>query len=301
MIFNVRGTAAALSGLVCVMAMGVAPAQAADRVQGVDVSQWQGQMNWGTTYDAGARFAFVRSSRGGLTGTISSGLGRYDDPRFVENMQAISNLALDGKTIYAGAYHYGRPDTVPSTSSTAINTHARNEAAHFIEVAGDYMTEGYLRPVLDLETGAAQLNDAQLSYWANSFMDEVELLTGAEPLVYMNRNFATRYVDSSMAGRDLWIADWAPMRDPDAYPDLFTTNPGPDTGVFDDWSFWQYSGDTNGTSGPWGATYGASSTDIDLNVAKGDINFVRGFLIPEPTSAAFLACGSLLLLRRRRR
>ncbi len=80
------------------------------RARGVDASFWQGNMDWSKTYDAGARFAFVRSSRG-LT---------FDDTRFTQNMAAISNMAAAGKTIYAGAYHYGIPsDTLTSISSSS--------------------------------------------------------------------------------------------------------------------------------------------------------------------------------------
>ena len=288
---------AALAGLlVAVTAGSASPAMAQTRVQGVDVSVWQGAMNWNQTYDAGARFAFVRASRGGL----ASSMGRLVDTRFVENMTAIESLAADGKTIYAGAYHYARPDLLTATSPAAIAAHARDEATHFVNIAGGYMTAGWLRPVLDLEEALPNGGKAELSHWANSFLDEVERRTGVEPLVYMNRNFATHHVDQSLAHRDLWIADWAPMRDPDGYPDLFTDHPGPGTGVFDQWAFWQYSGDTNGYSGPWGSLFGASSVDIDLNVANGDINFVRGFLIPEPSGLVAAAGAGLLLLRRRR-
>ena len=99
--------------LVCLLApMPVAWAQ---RARGVDVSYWQGNMDWSKTYAAGARFAFVRSSRG-LT---------YDDTLFTQNMTTITNMAAAGKTIYAGAYHYGIPSDALTSSSTARRYHGQ--------------------------------------------------------------------------------------------------------------------------------------------------------------------------------
>lgn len=275
-------------GLVCVLAS--APAAWAQRAQGVDASYWQGNMDWSKTYDAGARFAFVRSSRG-LT---------YDDTLFARNMAAISNLAAGGKTIYAGAYHFGIPSATLTSSSTsaAVVANAQAEADHFVSIAGDYMTAGWMRPVLDLEDGGSILTNSQLSTWANTFMNQVELRVGVEPLVYMNTNYATNYVNSSLASRDLWIANY---NSNDRYGDPLTTG-SPPTGNVSDWSFWQY---TNQGAGALYGVPGSSNQYIDLNVANGDINFVRSFVIPstvpEPSSAlAICGAGWLLLARRRR-
>src|SRR5690606_24050503 len=115
-----------------------------------------------------------------------------------------------GKTIYAGAYHFGIPTEklTGSSSTSAIAASAIAEAEHFISMAGDYMTPGWLRPVLDLESGGGTLSRSQLSSWANTFMDHIQSRTGVEPLLYMNTNYATNYVDSSLANRDLWIANY---------------------------------------------------------------------------------------------
>ncbi|MCA9158424.1 MAG: glycoside hydrolase family 25 protein [Planctomycetales bacterium] len=272
-------------GLVCFMAL--PPVAWAQRARGVDASYWQGNMDWSKTYDAGARFAFVRSSRG-LT---------YDDTRFVQNMTTISNMAAAGKTIYAGAYHYGIPSDALTSSSTsaAIEANARAEANHFVNTAGNYMTAGWLRPVLDLEDGGSLLDRSQLSSWANTFMNEVEARVGVEPLIYMNTNYATNYIDSSLADRDLWIANY---NSGGVHGDPLTTG-SPPTGNAGDWSFWQY------TSLGSSELYGIPGNTIDLNVANGDINFVRGFVIPssvpEPSGALVICGASLLAFSRRRR
>ncbi|MCS7034030.1 MAG: hypothetical protein NZ561_08550, partial [Phycisphaerae bacterium] len=97
------------------------------RAVGIDVSAWQGSINWQTVArpvsqgGGGKQFAFIRSTRGGTTGyynqsdpnnqngqnTLSQ---RYDDPYFVSN---ITNATAHG--ILAGPYHFGRPDIIETT------------------------------------------------------------------------------------------------------------------------------------------------------------------------------------------
>lgn len=306
MVVHARRAAVTLCGIALTLVMGLSTRALGSehRVLGVDVSSWQFDMNWETTYEEGIRFAFVRSSRGGTT----SATGSVVDERFIENMQEIDALAQQGKTIYAGAYHYGRPDTIGSTiNSATIQSHAQDQAQHFYNTAGDYMTAGYLRPVLDLEAGGDELTAEEMSLWVNSFSDYLVELSGAEPLIYLNAYYATYQVDPSVAHHDLWLARYNtppvdplvdnPETPPGNYPNpygVWNDPIGSEIPSHDAWSFWQY------TISDEGARYGASSERIDLDVANGDINFVRGFLIPEPTSAALAACGAVLLLRRRR-
>lgn len=276
------------------------PAAAQTRVQGIDVSQFQGDMNWATAYNKGVRFAFIRGTRGPTTGSAS-----VNDTKLHANVPAARSAG-----VLAGVYHYSRPDTIALVGSqptdAVVRTSARDEASHFVSTAGAYMTAGHLRPVLDLEErGGADgdpapgggettpLTPAKLSLWANAFLDEVQRLKGVEPLVYMNTNYATNFVDSTMTGRDLWVANWTTEG---------TTPVGsPGTGKWgsNGWSFWQFSSRDNGA----GPSFGAQSTDLDLNVANGDMNYVRSFVIvPEPaTLGSVAALGTLGLCARRRR
>lgn len=282
----------ALLGVSCLLVTSLFVPQShawAQRVLGVDASYWQGNMDWNKTYEAGARFALVRSSRG----------QDEVDTRFEQNMSTISSMAEAGKKIYAGAYHYGKPTAVGmltgSSSTAEIAANARAGAEHFISSAGEYMTPGWLRPVLDLESGGGVLSRPQLSSWANTFMDHIQARTGVEPLLYMNTNYASNYIDSSLAGRDLWIANY---NSGGRYGDPLSVGSRPPTGNINDWAFWQYSSTGSG------ALYGVTGNTIDLNVANGDINFVRSFVIPaavpEPSGLLALGGASLLLLARRR-
>ncbi|MCC7087033.1 MAG: glycoside hydrolase family 25 protein [Pirellulales bacterium] len=242
-----------------VVAWNSAPAAAA-HLEGVDISHWQGalsQLNWNSVQSAGKSFAFIKASEG-----VS-----FADPQFVNN---ISRATTAG--ILAGAYHYARPD---------LGNSAVAEANWFVNQAGSFMQHPYLRPVLDLEVAGVNSTSGRtfLSNWINDFMNRVVALKGpsAEPIVYMNTNYATNYVNSTVANRTLWIANWP------ASPNPHSDNPG--TGVFPTWAFWQYtsSGSVPGISGR-----------VDLDVAHGDMNFVRSFMISEPSTSVF-ACIAVLI------
>jgi GH25 family lysozyme M1 (1,4-beta-N-acetylmuramidase) len=296
----------------------------AQRVAGIDVSQFQGNMNWDTAWSQGVQFAFIRASRGGTSGGPNPG-GFFNDTEFTDNVNLLhtqATRASNPHTIYNGFYHYARPDliavsdgdNVGSTdlfnsqpSNATILASAQDEAQHFYSIVGSHLAPGgadvsrRLRPVLDLEewggtTGADpsadQLNAANLSLWAKTFLNTFQTLSnGVRPMIYMSGSPAGTNVNSTLASETFWVANW-------------TNNPNfnPGTGVFSNWSFYQYSSLNNHLGNEYGA--GVSDTaDIDLDVAHGDINFVRSFLIPEPGSAT-LALATLAFLtttRRRRR
>ncbi len=199
--------------------------QAATKVSGIDVSHWQGSINWNSVYSSGYRFAFVKATEGTT----------YVDPEFTTNMQ-------NGKAagLYMGAYHFARPS---SNSPEA-------EADHFVNVAGPYIKNGYLRPVLDLETGTS-LGWSGLSDWANRWMQRVLQLTGVEPILYVSTYYASN-LQFYLTSYDLWIAHWT-----------YDPNKSPNTGKWSTWMFWQYSdkGTVSGISGY-----------VDLDVFNGDLS-----------------------------
>ncbi|MFX0105897.1 MAG: lectin-like protein [Candidatus Hodarchaeota archaeon] len=176
------------------------PVKAEEYVNGIDVSHWQGSINWNKVYGAGYRFAFCKASQG-----IS-----YVDSTFTTNMDEGTNAGL-----YLGPYHYANPDSYTGTA----------EAAHFVSVIQQYMINGYLRPALDLEEGQ-NLGKTVLTNWVIDFMTYVEEHTGVEPIIYCNSYYALSFLDSRVTQYDLWIANW----------DVES----PNTGVWNTWAFWQY-------------------------------------------------------------
>lgn len=208
-----------------------------DMVDGIDVSHWQGDIDWNSVYDGGYRFAFCKATED--TSSV--------DDTFTTNMDQGTDAGL-----YMGPYHFARP----------LDNSAEDEAQHFSSVIAPYMTDGYMRPVLDLENGSS-MSKSELTNWVHEFMDTVEAETGYEPLIYTSSNYANNELESSVTEYDLWIAHWT--YDPTA---------SPDTGVWPDWSFWQYSNE--------GSVPGVSG-DCDLDVFNGNMSDLEDdFVISEP-------------------
>jgi GH25 family lysozyme M1 (1,4-beta-N-acetylmuramidase) len=220
------------------------------RVHGVDVSQWQGVMNWTTTYNAGVRFAIAKATQG---------VG-FTDPQWANN-----SVNAKAAGVLFGAYHFPSP-VAGDSNGDGLDDDAVDEANYFHSVAGSRMGVGYLRPVLDMEAGSA-LGAAALSNWTNDFCTRIQQLTGGvDPIIYCNTNYATNYLNSSVTVHDLWLANYSS----NTYGPPDTTVNGPPAGVWGtgNWDFWQYSADGNGLGG----AYGSPEDDIDQDVFKGASN-----------------------------
>jgi autotransporter-associated beta strand protein len=282
------------------------PAWGQQRVLGIDVSAWQGNIstaNWATLKRAtnaqvggifgdGRDFVVIRSSRGGTTGYYNQsdpnnteGLNtnsmRYDDPYFVQNITRATSAGL-----LAGSYHFARPDVIASTpGSGGIANSGIDEANHMIEMAGAWMRPGYLLPVLDLEAGQSQRTSAELTAFCIEFSDRIYEVMGIRPAIYINGNYAN-YVQASIVSAFpvLWSARWPNQSDPDSIP-VQTGHPKdsytPIYGPWDDapnpthpWTFWQYAS-TARLNG-----YANGTANIDVDVAQGGMEFIKDFYVP---------------------
>jgi lysozyme len=226
------------------MTLSVAHAQ---REFGVDVSHFQGesgisQSSWNTMFSDGKRFAFIKSTEG-LTGP--------DDAAMPNN---VTRATIAGLKV--GVYHYAHPENRPTPAG------AIQEADHLLAYSGNFIGPGYLRPVLDIEFSAATLSTTALTDWVIAFSDEIILHRGsnAAPIIYCSQSFAVSELDGRLAGYPLWIR--AIGGDP--------ATGSPSTGVFANWSFWQYS--DSGSSG--------GISPLDLNVCHTEFKTLDSFLIP---------------------
>jgi GH25 family lysozyme M1 (1,4-beta-N-acetylmuramidase) len=179
---------------------------AAQNIVGIDVSHWQGSINWQQVYAAGKTFAWAKATEG-VT---------FDDGTFVTNM---TNGTSAG--VVMGAYHFGRPD----------NNSAVSDANHFLSVASSYIGPGHLQPALDIEDPyASALTTSALSTWIQQWMTTVQNATGVVPILYTTGNYASN-LNSSLAVYKLWIAN---------YPTSQTSSPT-NIGIWPTWAFKQYS------------------------------------------------------------
>jgi GH25 family lysozyme M1 (1,4-beta-N-acetylmuramidase) len=189
------------------------------RPLGIDVSSFQGNVNWGSAYGGGVRFAYVKATEG-------SG---YTNPYFSSQI----NGATDNSVV-AGAYDFADFNTVSATT----------EASHFLAVAGNYVREGYLRPALDME-GSTSMSKTQVSNYVKSWASYVYSHTSVRAVVYASQSFAATYFDSTVPSipSQLWEAHYNGAN-------LYTGSPGSTT-PYSTWTFWQVSstGSVPGVSG----------------------------------------------------
>ncbi len=204
---------AAASMLVATSVAGVRAVRAADPVEGIDVSHWQGEIDWSQVSAAGKAFAFMKASQ---------------DIDFVDPMYGLNRARARAAGLLIGAYHFADPS--PGVAD------ARAQADHFLDTAG--IASGDLPPVLDLERKNG-LTPVQLEEWARAFLERVRERTGVRGAIYTSPSFWANSVGGSdwfatHGYRVLWVAHW-------------TTNPSPTVPASDwagfGWTFWQYTSD----------------------------------------------------------
>jgi lysozyme len=210
-----------------------------DKILGCDVSKWQGEMNWQTCSDAGAKFAFIRASSIYPSGEI------YTDKQFQRN----SELAPEFMPV--GYYHFFRPQHNPVA-----------QADYFCNLIRDKPRD--LPPVLDLENNG-YLGPVSVTEAAKIFIMQVYVNLDIFPILYTRGYwFNDNTIDDAVWDFvDLWIARYTSRGKP--WGNLFDSSRLKPRS-FDDWTFWQYSADGNGR----GPEFGAQSKSIDLNWFNGD-------------------------------
>ncbi|MDY8021751.1 GH25 family lysozyme [Paenibacillus polymyxa] len=214
----------------------VVPAISSDgHVQGIDVSHYNGNIDWQQVAAAGKTFAFIKATEG----------TKYQDNQFLVNVQGARDA-----NILVGAYHFLNATTADG---------ARQEAANFaraIDSAGGRLD---LPPVMDYENNPKGLTPAQISEVAHAFLDEMEKLTGRQPIVYTGNVFASKF-DPTFSMYKLWVARYSTTQKPTAVP------------AWNNWWAWQYSS-TGSVPGIQG--------QVDLDEYNGTIDELRASLAGE--------------------
>jgi GH25 family lysozyme M1 (1,4-beta-N-acetylmuramidase) len=174
-----------------------APSGAATYAKGVDVSNWQGTIDWLQVGDAGNSFMFAKATEGTT----------YTDITY-----AVNRAGAQGVGLRLGAYHFGRP---AGAGDGAVVASAIAQADRFVDVAQP--KAGDLPPVLDLESTGGLAQPA-LVRWTQAWLDEVAARTGISALIYASPNFwKTSLGDTSAfagSGHPLWIAHWTTSAGP---------------------------------------------------------------------------------------
>ena len=151
---------------------------------GIDVSKWQGVIDWTKVKASGVAFAMIRSS-----------FGQTDvDPCFERNVVEAQKQGID-----CGAYHYCYAKTVDE---------ARQEAAFFLKTIEGKRFSFPL--ALDLEDPSLQpLGKEKLTAIAVAFLEELEK-AGYYAILYANLYWLTALLKrETLKPYDVWLAQWS--------------------------------------------------------------------------------------------
>ncbi len=175
-------------------------------VHGVDVSRFQGSIDWVRAGNSGVEFAFIKATEG----------GDRVDPLFKENWRATRRAGIP-----RGAYHFYyfcRP--------------AEDQARWFIRNVP--AEAGALPPVLDLEwnhlspTCTLRPDPETVRREAATFLRLLTEHYGQRPIIYTTPDFWDRNEMWRLSGYEFWVRSVA------AHPS--------DTYEGHRWTFWQYTG-----------------------------------------------------------
>jgi len=184
-------------------AVSAAPAGAAAPIHGIDVSGWQGPVNWGAVRQSGRQFAFAKATEG-VT---------FVDTTFAVNRQAMAAAGL----ALRGFYHFARPD----------RNSAAAEAAHFLGTVGP-LGPGEVA-VLDLEVAPSPA----VSDWAAEWLALVARGTGRTPILYSYQSYLYSIPTAGLTQYPLWIAAWGNN-------DGTVPAASPRSDRWSRWTWWQY-------------------------------------------------------------
>ncbi len=164
--------------------------------RGIDVSFYQGDIDWRRVKSEGYSFAIVKVSQG-------SGAGDYEgvmftDPRYSEYITGARAAGLD-----VGAYHF----------FTARNAQeATNEARFFTDALSSVRDKINYYCICDVESDRLSANKVALTDSVKIFCEAVAA-AGFRPMIYTNEDWlAGRLRDVS--GYPLWLAKFYRPDDP---------------------------------------------------------------------------------------
>jgi GH25 family lysozyme M1 (1,4-beta-N-acetylmuramidase) len=176
------------------LAFPATPASAAPAgLPGMDVSSYQGNVNWSAAWNNGARFAYVKATEG--TG--------YTNPYFAQQYNGSYNVGM-----IRGAYHFALPDR--SSGAT--------QADFFVGHGGGWSKDGKTLPgALDIEynpygSTCYGLSQSGMVSWISSFVNRYHYRTGRWASIYTTTNWwvtCTGNYSGFSSNDPLWIARYS--------------------------------------------------------------------------------------------
>lgn len=171
-----------------------------DKVVGIDVSQYQGQIQWNQVRTIeGAfpiAFVFIRATAG----------KDKVDAQFARNWEESKNNKM-----LRGAYHFYRP-----------NENSGAQAALFIKSVT--LQKGDLPPILDIESLPKNQPMDSLKAGLRRWLNKVDQHYGIKPIIYTNERYYEDFLQDDFSDFQFWIANY----------NFFAET------MQDEWLFWQF-------------------------------------------------------------
>lgn len=169
---------------------------------GIDVSKWQGTINYAQVKQAGIEIVYIRAGQG----------SDYVDPYFDRNYNEAKAAGLK-----VGFYHFVTAQSV---------TEAEQEARFFVSIIGNRQPDCLLVGDFEYFSG---MTKTQFNQAARTFLETVEEMTGKSAAVYTSTSGARDRFTSEVSSRfPLWVAEYG------------VSEPR-DNGNWAVWVGWQYS------------------------------------------------------------
>jgi len=170
-------------------------------VRGIDVSGYQGEIDWQELAGEGISFAFIKATEG-------SG---FVDRRFAYNFEEAQKTSLA-----VGAYHF-----------FSYDSDGKTQGQNFINTVKPF--QGMLPPVIDLEFYGDLENNppkrADVEPQLKALLDMLEEHYGQKPIIYATEKSYKLYLSGGYKDYDIWI------RNVISKPKLSDNR---------EWTFWQY-------------------------------------------------------------
>jgi lysozyme len=151
----------------------------ATRLSGIDVSHYQGVVDWAKIKAANVTFAFAKATEG----------ANNTDAKFAANWVGIRNAGL-----VRGAYHFFHPSQDPAA-----------QAQHFLQTV--QLSPGDLPPVIDVES-ADGVSNSVIQSGVKTWLDAVAAQTGVKPMIYASPGFWNQHLNDQFGGYPLWVAQY---------------------------------------------------------------------------------------------
>lgn len=184
-----------------------------ETVYGIDVSKWQGTIDWAKVKADGVVYAFIR---------VSDGVNTFDS-KFIRNWDEAKKHG-----ILRGVYQYFRPNVDPI------------EQANLVLENLTLYGQGELPPVIDAEQSVTDFTPgADYADPIGIWIEAVEAALHVKPIIYTGPSYwGSKVQTDAFKDYPLWNANWTSQCP--SIPDQWK-----------DWVFWQYSatGTVDGISG----------------------------------------------------